>query len=202
MTANIIPEDDKNRELIHIERKQELKDIANESMIPFESFKRNGCSYCEWRAVEDRCPHYKQDLFLIKICSKRIDWLLDLTPHYDKKPTISQWNRDFTLALNATAIPRYKQAEDDARARMLLVLEDDENHDSIITRLTREAEMFHHHWTTLSKTIIHYEDQQVNRDTTKKHEHSIKQQITPSDVSKMLNDANKIINAKLVKDVT
>jgi len=175
-----------------------LQHIADKSMTP-TIIRVFGCMHCEWHQ-STRCPHLKDmDYFGsgdlgTKMCKHRKDFLLSLSPPLRSDMTWSDWQRGFSI--NLAEKTRNKCQFDLDRNYPLLIKNqesidscDDPVHLKTLNRVfetnLRYINSLEHRIDSLTKFIVHYQDQQVNRDTTKKV--AVTQtKLKPSDVARMI----------------
>ena len=176
---------------------------SKERFIPSDVFSSHGCLRCSWRSSSE-CPHYcakssRTTFPASGICNRRKAWLLAITPDYTRRVTLSQWTRDFMLALGTIRL--------EGELRMLQLMEDElkqlpiHSSDSEVNRkintLDQRLSLRKNHVEKLWSKILHYTDAQVDRETPKKVEVK-RMTIKPSDVADMIK--NNVIEVNDVED--
>jgi len=155
------------------------------SKLPIGVFKAYGCQTCEWRSTDD-CP-IKAGVVLPGICDKRKEFLLSLTQHYDKMPTMDRWQRDVTLLLQHNQYLADNRALGKLEKEIKLALDSglDKKAGILQKSYNRLREQCHLNWTNVTK----FNDMKVARDTPKKLEVTHEVKIRPSDIAKKIREA-------------
>lgn len=168
-------------------------------LIPFSILRRLGCLHCEWRD-SSRCPVKKGHSYPSShICDFRKFWILSLIPNYVTVPSVSQFQRDFNLALiQIRSLKEYRAIDECERnlSSFLSSLPTDmgqvnltgsqQKRYNFLDGLLRSARF---NWFSLVKKLVHYEDLQYGREIPKKIEHQ-HVRIKPSDVGRLIRDVN------------
>lgn len=185
--------------------------------LPFTVRSMMGCEGCEWRGTSS-CPHGIQlkkltDKALndedqsdcIKhgngICEYRIDYLVWIGGEWDKRPTHDQWMSRYhkrTMDLvNGNDYKRMEKVRHEYES-----MEQDETVDKKELEIKRKELWFaRKDWIELAKLCQETTDRQVDRETPKNIEMNIEHHVKPSDVTKILNKANKqVIDAEYTED--
>lgn len=184
-----------NQELIV---KDELQALSTRlKVVPPSFFVTFGCLHCEWRST-DKCPMFDDDTLQMtipkeSICDKRKVWVLSLIPDYDKTPTLAQVQLDFNKRLGTTRMLQEYNILLKLEAIVEQMVQDQED-DKKIAMMQNRVERERFKWSQLWKHLVHYEDQQVNRETTKKIDITQQRVIRPSDVALLMKKAKTVID--------
>jgi len=175
-----------------------MEKVHKDSMTP-TLIRVFGCMHCEWKNSK-RCYHLHDEPFFAsgdlgtKMCPERKSFLLSLSPPLHDQMTWSEWQRGFSLNLSEKIRNKCQFDLDTAYPTLVRNQEDldkcsDPDKLKILNRVLETNYKYikglESRIDTLTKFIVHYQDQQVNRDTTKKV--AVTQtKIKPSDVTKMI----------------
>jgi hypothetical protein len=177
----------------------------HDTLLPDGIFERYGCINCELRHSAT-CPHFDVDKrFTVfpdtGICDTRKYYLYSLTPRYESKPTLAQWQRDILISLginrnfkeNLIVSTMEKRLEEMQRT----------NCDSdTISKYEKKLGLAKDRLISLMLKLGNLIDQQVNRETPKKFEHIFERKMTPSDLAEMLrNHRQKMLDDAKTIDV-
>jgi len=165
-----------------------------------------GCMHCEWKN-STKCPNLGNfDWFnnidlSTKMCDLRKNYLISLSPPIVSGMTWAEFQRGFNLNLAEKSRDECLQQLAEAHQHINLIqqklndsvdLEETKQLQKVLELDSRIVKSYENRVDSLTKTIINYQDQQVNRDTVKKVDVT-QTRIKPSDVT-------KLIKGKVIED--
>lgn len=165
--------------------------VLKEKHIPNAAISRFGCMHCPDRHTKD-CPHFDMDTLKVEapqggICDKRLEWLMSLTPNYERRPSLSQFLLDVTKAQG------HIRSQKDARILEKMEWELTQcNDDTKQKDLMEKIDKGWMRWFALNKHLTHYEDLQVDRETPKKVEMTHETKVRPQDIGKLIQKHGKV----------
>lgn len=194
-------------DLIELNSHDKLFDpLEFQSVITDNVIRIFGCMHCEWKGSV-HCPHNTDpswftgsDLGLM-ICDKRKSHLLSLSPPLHRGMSWAEWQRGFNLnysekirndvnmrlQFSYSDLVRYQ----DKLSSFVIGSPEYNSQLRLLDFLKKDIRSLESRIDGLTKFIVHYQDQQMNRDSTKKISVE-KSQPSAMDLGRMIKDVKEV----------
>ncbi len=173
--------------------------------LPAMAKRLHGCVHCEWRGTLLCAFGFKggkgtkltKNVHRNGICEERINFLLDFSRSYKKKPSYSQWQRDWNIGMGQVKMLEDSKKLKEIEQKLDIYEEDEDIDQKELNKIKREKSKLREEWFSLWKELVRFEESQLSREQPRKIEVEDKR-LNLRDMHRLMT--GKAIDAEVVED--